>query len=520
MSNLSPPPILLRSRQPRFLATIGFALVLVSAACSSGAEGGYDVADRVIAAVGAPAENVVVFDSGCKRTLTVDEYGFESESVTCPDDQAPEPVEPDGLRPGDPINADQLIAMEELLPTFVYAPLAEAAPESVRSSFVELSPLLDDLDRVCGVDLEAWRNSLVRLLAVTRRLEAQLSETPPEDFIGTSPARALGRSLFERALFQPDCSAPNALPITVDDPSLDDLLVLTAGASSSVAEVDRLVSGSIMTRLFHFYSALPAYRWLRNPLAPVDVVVLGSSQAGAAIEVPDLSSRLGVSVGNAFLPGSLAEVQQLWISEVYRYASPSTIVWPMGPVDLLGTCITPGRAQQFSDRLANRQQTFAESGWFAGVDNLDVLLGRDTGFSNANMGNAPKQRSRNAEAIASQLPDYTNQFADPTFCADRAAVTAEVIAQLRSWGAEVVIVGMAVSPEAVDLIPGGRETIAASFEQLNREVIGPTGATFVDLSGDLNDGGLWADLTHLNQGGANRFTQLLADQFKVRGIGK
>ncbi|NNF55493.1 MAG: hypothetical protein HKN03_13755 [Acidimicrobiales bacterium] len=451
--------------------------------------------------------------------MTIDEYGFESEAVTCPDEALPEAVETNWLQPGDPINADQVIAMEGVLPAFVYEPLANAAPESVRPSFVELTQLLDELDRACGVDVETWRDALSRLLVVTSGLETKLADSPPEDFIGSSPARALGRSLFERTLFQPGCLAPDALPIAVDDPSLGDLLALTSTASASVAEVDRLLSGSIMTRLFHFYSALPAYRWLRNPLAPVDLVVLGSSQAGAAIEVSDLSSGLGVSVGNAFLPGSLAEVQQLWVPEVYRYASPTTIVWLMGPVDLLGTCITPGRAEQFSDRLANRQMTFAASGWFAGVDNLDILLGRDTGFPNANMGNAPKGNSRNPDAIAAQIPDYTNQFADPTFCGDRAAVTAEVVAQLQAWGAEVVIVGMTVSPEAVELIPGGRETIAASFDQLEREVIAPTGATFVDLSGDLDDDGLWADLTHLNQAGASRFTQLLTKRFKERGIG-
>ncbi len=494
-------------------------VLLIAASCGSEAAGGYDVADRVILAVGEPAESVVVFDSGCERTVTIDEYGFESEVVVCPEDTASLDPPSGGLQPGDPINADELLVLTDPLPPFVYEPLASAAPEPIRQSFMALVPSLDELDRSCGVDLAAWQGALQSVLEQTTSLQTQLEDAALTEFIGSSPARALGRSLFERALFQPGCAAPGALPLRPEDPVLVELLPLTASASASVAAVDRMVSGSIMTRLFHFYSALPAYNWLRNPVAPPDVVLLGSSQTGAAIDVPDLTDRLGRTVGNAFLPGSLAEVQQIWIDELYRYAAPATIIWPMGPVDLLGTCISPGRAEQFAERLANRQAAFSASGWFDAMDDLDLLLGPVGDAPNVNMGNAPKERSRNAEAIAAQLPDYTNQFADPTFCSDRAAVTAEVVSQLQAWGAEVVIVGMAVSPEAVALIPGGRETIATSFEQLSRDVIDPTGATFVDLSGDLNDGGLWADLTHLNQSGANRFTQLLADQLKERGIG-
>ncbi len=497
------------------LATAAFALIV--AACSSGEQAGYDVADRVIQAVGAPQERVAVFDSGCERTVTIDEYGFETESIVCPDDAPPATVPADGLQEGDPINADQLLAFTDPLPGFVLQPLAEAAPEGLRDDLVSFDSIAAELASSCGVDLERWTTALRNAGTTARSLNDRIQADEYADYVASPPARALGRSLFEQLLIQPQCAAPGALPISTDDPRMAELLTLTADVSAAVAETDRLLAGSVMTRLFHFYSALPAYVWLRNPVAPPQLVVIGSSQAGDGIDVPVLSSRTGMVVGNAFLPGSLAEVQQYWIHEVFRYATPKIIVWPMGPVDLIGTCIVPGRAEQFVDRLANRENLFASSGWFSTTDPIALALGPVPDQPNLNMGNAPKASARNAEGIAAQVPDYTNQFADPSVCSDRIAVTLEVIDQLREWGAEVVIAGMPINPEAVELVPGGASTIADAMSQLGTEVTA-AGAQFIDLSGGFDDPGLWRDLTHLRSNGATAFTRQIADEMATRGI--
>jgi hypothetical protein len=497
------------------LSTAAFALIL--AGCSSTDQAGYDVADRVIQAVGAPRERVAVFDSGCERTVTIDEYGFESESIVCPDDAPPATVPADGLREGDPINADQLLAFTDPLPGFVLQPLAEAAPEGLRSELVQFDSIAAELAATCGVDLELWTTALRNAGTTARSLNDRIQADEYADYVASPPARALGRSLFEQLLIQPQCAAPGALAISAEDPRIDELLTLTADVSAAVAETDRLLTGSVMTRLFHFYSALPAYVWLRNPVAPPELVVIGSSQAGDGIDVPLLSSRANMVVGNAFLPGSLAEVQQYWIQEVFRYANPEIVVWPMGPVDLIGTCILPGRAEQFVDRLANRKKLFASSGWFSTTDPIALALGPVPDQPNLNMGNAPKASTRNAEAIAAQLPDYTNQFADPSVCSDRIDVTLEVIDQLEEWGVEAVIVGMPINPEAVELVPGGAATIEDAMAQLGAE-IATTGAQFIDLSSGFDDPGLWRDLTHLRANGAKVFTGQVAEEMATRGI--
>jgi len=497
------------------------AFCLFVAGCSATdtdtADGGYDVADRVIAAVGAPDERVAVFDSGCERTVTIDEYGFESETVICPQD-APEPTVPSGgLQEGDPINADQLLAIGEPLPAFVLLSLAEAAPDGLRPDLVSFDAIAAELAASCGVDIDRWTTALRSAESTARSLNDRIANDEFANYVTSSPARALGRSLFEQLLLQPQCAAPGALAIDPSDPRMNDLLALTAGASAAVAETDRLLAGSLMTRLFHFFSALPAYRWLRNPVAPPELIVIGSSQAGDGIEVPLLSSRTDTVVGNAFLPGSLAEVQQYWIHEIFRYANPDIIVWPMGPIDVIGTCIIPGRAEQFVERLSNRQQLFASSGWFASTDPVALALGPVPNEPNLNMGNAPKASARNDDGIAAQIPDYTNQFSDPSVCTDRIEVTRMVIEQLQAWGVEVVIVGMPINPEGVALVPGGAPTIADAMFTLG-QTVEEANAHFIDLSAGFDDVGVWRDLTHLQASGANAFTNQLADEMIARGV--
>ncbi len=499
--------------------TVLTVLLLIASSCAPDDQAGYDVADRVILAVGAPEERTAVFDSGCERTVTIDEYGFESESVVCPDDAPPPTAPPDGgLKEGDPINADQLLALTESLPDFVLEPLAEAAPEGIRSDLLAFVPIAAELADSCGVDIDRWAAALADAGAKGKALNARLEGDEFAEYIATSPARALGKALFEQVLFQPQCAAPGALALSESDPATAELLTLTADVSSTIAQTDRLLAGSIMTRLFHFFSALPSYRWLRNPVAPPELIVIGSSQAGDGIEVPLLSARTDLVVGNAFLPGSLAEVQQHWIAEIFRYANPEVIVWPMGPIDVIGTCITPGRAEQFQERLDNRRRLFASSGWFASIDPIAVALGPVPDQVDTNMGNAPKASSRNDDGIAAQLPDYTNQFADPAFCQDRVDVTVQVIDQLQEWGVRVVIVGMPINPEAVELVPGGAQTIAEATEQLRGQVEDGAGADFIDLTTGFEDVNLWRDLTHVRNNGATKFTNLVADGLVERGI--
>lgn len=218
------------------------ALALIAAGCSSSDQAGYDVADRVIQAVGAPDERVAVFDSGCERTVTVDEYGFESESVVCPDDAPAATVPPGGLEEGDPINADQLLAITDPLPSFVLTPLAEAAPEGLRAELLSLDTIAVELADSCGVDLVRWTDALRRAGTTARELNGRIENAEFADYVASAPARALGRSLFEQLLIQPECAAPGALPISSSDPEMDDLLTLTAEVSADVAQTDRLLA--------------------------------------------------------------------------------------------------------------------------------------------------------------------------------------------------------------------------------------------------------------------------------------
>lgn len=508
------------------LLVLGGAL----AGCGSGDGGPTDAdlaaADRVLAAVGqSPGELAAVDDGGtasgegCERTIVVDEYGFEDEVVECPDGRGsglPAVVDVAALSPDDPVDADRFLDANGVLPTWALDRLvAELPPSPLADGLADLAGRADRLDEVCGRDVGAWSDELAALADRAEELTALIEagadgEAVPADLVGSTLVRATGRALFERVVLESGCAAPGATALSWDEARDRGLLDRTSRAALGVAELDRRLSGALSSRLFHFYSSLPNYEWLRTQRDGIDVVVLGTSQAGASIEVPVLADGLGAEVGNAFLPGSLAEVQQHWIPEVERYIDPGRVVWLLGAIDLLIDCDEVGPEAQFVERLEHRWATFGRSGWFRTIDPIEVILG-PAGEVNLNRGNAAKKPAPDAAAMEAQRADYGPAFAQSRFCEDRAAVIAGMVAHLEAAGREVVIVGAPTSPLMAELEPDIEAETAAALTRLMDEYLAGTSATLVDLSGALRDPASWSDLTHPTQAGAEAFTTLVVE---------
>jgi hypothetical protein len=306
------------------------------AGCGGGGDGGptdadLAAADRVLEAVGqSPGELAAVDDGGtgsgegCERTIVVDEYGFEDEVVTCPDGRGSglsTVADMVALSPEEPVDADRFLDAGGVLPTWALDRLiAELPPSPVADGLAQLAGRADHLDELCGRDVEAWSEELSVLAGRAEELTARIGtgEADTADLVGSTLVRAAGRALFERVVLESGCASPGATALSYDEARDRGLLERTSRAALAVAELDRTLSGALSSRLFHFYSSLPNYEWLRTQRDGIDLVVLGTSQAGATIEVPALAEGLGLDVGNAFLPGSLAEVQQHWVPEVER----------------------------------------------------------------------------------------------------------------------------------------------------------------------------------------------------------
>ena len=415
----------------------------------------------------------------CERTTVVDEYGFEDEIVVCPDG---EPPLGDGFEwsADGPLDLDRVVDADGALPTWVLDRLVTALPTDagdgpagdVSSELTALAATADELDSWCGTSLGEWaatlgraseqaENLAARLTAATAEDDADVNgaatadagtETAASSLIGSTHGRAIGRALFERVVLETGCASPGAAAVGYEQAVDEGLLAATSRAAMAVTELDRVLSGALSGQLFHTYSTLPNYEWLRTQREPVELVVLGTSQAGASIDVPALAEGTGRSVGNAFLPGSLAEVQRHWVPEVLRYVDPDRVVWLVGAIDLLIDCDDLGREQQFLERLTNRRAAFARSGWFRTIDEIEVVLG-PAGAVNHNRGNAAKEPVPDPTAIEAQRVDYGDAMADPGFCGQRAAVIADTAASLAAEGRDVVVVGMPVSPRMAELQP-------------------------------------------------------------------
>lgn len=496
-------------------------VALVMAACSGSSPGGYDVADRVLAAVdqpvGAesgdgggsdPADSKTSTGGDCIIVEVVDEYGFVDEVSTCPTDQ---PATLASREPG-PIEPLDVVAAAGDLPQWVHDELLRSAPEPARTHLTSITESIEALERSCGIDRNAWIEALT---VVTERAEAMIVTIQAGDldgYLATPDAEAMSRSLMERALLLTGCAEPaGGPPVPADQLVGDGTLDLTARSVQVLTDLGRLLDGGPSGFLFHYFSTSPNYHWLRTQYRNLDLVVYGTSQAGAGIEVPVLADELSLSVGNAFLPGSLAEVQQHWFPEVERFVDPGTVVWLLSPIDLLIGCETSGREEQFTERLDRRRRTFTAPGWFAEVDHIDLILG-PPGPENTNRGNAEKKPAPVQSDIDAHRTDYRPQLANPEFCHQRAQVIGSSIERMVEDGRRVVVVGMPMSPLAYEHLPAGPRAASAAIESLRSEHLAGLDVEIIDLSAALQDrADRWADYTHLTQDGAVAFTTALAD---------
>lgn len=490
---------------------VAAALVLLLGACGGDGRDGYEEADAVLRAIGQDAQAITTgAPEECTRTVTTDEYGFETEVFDCPPD-----VEPD---PGVDGSLASLLADDADLPVGTLSGIIEVLGSSpARTALTAVDESLQQLDRSCGVDIARWRRSLEDLVVQSDALLAALEE-PPDELDGTAEAAAIGRALVERVILQTGCDQPGvgaSIPEAqlVETGTLD----LTARASGTVLDIERRLSGSPQTTLFYLYSEIQ-YGWMRTLREPLDVVVLGSSQAGDGADLSVLAEGLDAEVGNAYLPGALAEVQQHWVPEVERLADPEVVLWYVGALDLLADCDVANRADDLRVRRGRLGRAFAPSGWFGAVDPLAVLLG-PVGPRDALLGDVPKSDDVDPGQIAAQTDTYAPQVADATFCTDRAALIADTARDLAGSGRTVHVIGVPTSPRFVDLIDGGLDRVHEAMDRLRSEYLEIDGVHVMDLTGSIQDSwDSWRDLTHMTARGSARFSSAVADALRGAGF--
>ncbi len=507
-------------------------LALVASGCAATTDDGYIVADRVLEQLGEPSgtspEQPLGAQAGCEVIEEVDEYGFVTEVSTCDDnpEQTAETVpanetnEPDETETGeaDELSAEQLLNATGDLPLWALPTLAETAPIELRPLLLSMSATVDALDQACGSDFGSWRSLLRALADEVDEMALLIADGKGADYVGTVESRALTRALMERSLAQTGCKNPGGGDRFTDAELVrNSTYELTSRASIGLSDLSRLLGDTSSGYLFHFFTTADNYEWLRTQTENVDLIVYGTSQAGAAIDVPGLAQQMSANAGNAFLYGSLAEVQQHWFPEVERYVDADTVVWLVGAIDLLIDCDPVGREAQFTDRIARRQRTFQASGWFGDVDYLNVVLGVP-GPPNTNKGNGIKEPAPDPAALENHENEYRDRFANAQFCKSRAETIKTSVERMANDNRRVVVVGMPLSPIAYGELPGGPAAVAEAMELLAQE-FGDVPVDVVDMSSTLQSQvEIWVDYTHLTEGGAVQFTELLAAELKALGL--
>lgn len=509
---------LLNHKQLQVNLALGITIVLLVAACGSSSDDGYEVADRVLQRLGQPSGEQLPVPNGCETIESVDEYGFVSEITTCKQDAPVETIPAEDLEEAATADPGQLLNAAGDLPSWVLPALVVESDSALTPSLLSMLNSLQTLDAACGSDFFAWRSSLAELSRQSQDLIELIGSGKGADYVGTTEARALSRALMERSLLETGCQSPGGgEPFTEADLIENGTLELTSQAALRLSELGRDLDDASSGYLFHFFTTADNYEWLRTQTENVDLIVYGTSQAGAAIDVPALAQAMSTNAGNAFLYGSLAEVQQHWFPEVERYVDADTVVWLVGAIDLLIDCEPIGREKQFTDRVIRRQRTFAASGWFDAIDPIDLLLG-PAGPPNRNKGNGLKQAEPDPVALENHVEEYTERFAAAQFCESRALTIKNAVDRMAADERRVVIVGMPLSPIAYQQLAGGAASMAEAVSRLSAE-LGDGPADVIDLSSVLQDRvEVWADYTHLTQAGATEFTDLLVAELKKLGL--
>lgn len=486
---------------------------------------GHELAERIVAtdrndypepyaAAGALAEQrppPELARTDCELTITTDEYGFETETITCTGDQAAGATLAAGegtVGQIDSARAKDLLEAPGWLDPGLYRPLVDTVPSGpAADQMAALADHLDRLDAACGVDLKRWQAELADYISAAGAVAEVLTVEQLGDYQGSIQANALARSLVERALMQSGCVRPD--PNLV--PPSDDLLKLTSAAVTATVTIDNRLRNSSYGPLFHLFSSLPNYQWMRNDPTPVTTVLLGTSQLGAAVDVAEMNRQFDTEIGSAWIPGALAEVQAIWVDEVLHYANPQQFIWFVGPLDLFVECDTTKRGVEFQTLLDARANTLAR-GFVVGDDPVARILGPvDPG--DTVRGDGIKREGYDAEGTKSHRDSYLPGFKRGQFCDQRARIIADTVDRLKADGREVIVVGMPVHPE----LRVARPDTAEQLEMFRQRYLGDR-VPFVDLTATVTDENLWSDFTHVTSEGATEFTDQLVTALRNGGL--
>jgi len=540
-----------RARLPLKALTLSLA-VAASAACSpfdleESNRDGYEIANRVVAAdiaaggtavsdLEVPVSLALASDDGdqasadCELEVTTDEYGFEETKLRCADGHTLGPsvvAASAGVRPDPSASAARvapaaLLAGDDPLPLDTYGVLivdhlgpgavsGELVARELSKDLLALSSRLDRLDATCGVDPKEWRAALADYQeAAQSALEAA---TPDRfgDFAGSVEANVLAKALVERVLFQSGCRRPEPELLSPGgDVDVDDLVRLTRDVATVTVSLNNALRASTYGPLFHTYSTLPNYLWMRSERTPVEVVMLGTSQAGAALNVKAMNENLDAEIGSAWIPGALAEVQALWVDEITSRTAVRTFVWFVGPLDLFAECDTSKRGVEFKKLADARAATFSQ-GFVVSPDPLDRILGWAEPADTVR-GDGIKREGFDADGTASHRKQYVPAFEKGLFCHERAEIISETIGRLNDEGHEVVIVGMPVHPELRAVRTDQAEKMTLFRQRYLRST------TFLDLTETMVDPESWSDFTHLTGQGADDFTAIAIERLREEGL--
>ncbi len=539
-------------RRPRFFANSLGALVLLTSACSTtGDATSYATADEIIAAIDQPITRAVDSDD-CTRTVVIDEYGFETETAVCAPSDPDSAVDgseadsdvgaADGVEP--PINVDALLADDSALPLDLFATLVGDVPDDdLRRPLGALSLLLDDLDGFCGIDPDVWTDvaetaaAEIDEIAVSfeaaSAVEGETGEGGTAGYVGSSSARLLARVLLDRAVLLTGCAGGPDAPLAPTGATTLRLNVATATVATAVEHLGRVLRGSEGDPLFFHPDELAHLRWMRIMTEPVEFAVVGTSQATHGISPTQLGEASGRVVASIAIPGSLAEVQQHWLPTAMDAIDPATIIWAVGPIDLVVACADDGRGATFAETAARLAASFEPFGWLNDVPPIDRILGPVGNevyletpigalavdrYGSNRLGEAVRLGSISQVAIDDQLTNFGPAFAQGDYCADRAALIRSIIEDLQADGREVVLVGMPVSPDLVPFYPGGSGALSQVMERFRGEVAEPTGVRFIDLTGVIQEAAYWSDLVHPVTEGSTRYTAAVAEALTDAGV--
>lgn len=484
-------------------------------------------------------KGIVLLENECERTVTTDEYGFEQEDLVCPDanNDAQEPATTtavpqtvDGSQTTSASSSNSEVSNEEatsttvaaitvqdivahtgMLPVAYYPTLAATAPtESLRTAFARIGDRLDRVERFCGTDSTGWLAELSRLsddaIAVAELVKQQRT------YVGSAEATSLARSFTERSLMESGCSNPSS-PIGSITPTA--AMPVTSKASAAFVSLNQALRNSEYGPLFHQYSTLPNYLWLRNDTSTIDAVFIGNSQVAAALGVKALNEQMATEFGSVHLPGGLAEVQTWWIPEVTKEVDPKIVIWFVGPLDLFVDCLDKGQTDEYLNFGAARAKAFARNGWLSNVDPIDLILGQRTPDDTV-QGDHPKRPGFDPEGIVGQRDYYHPRFSTREFCEQRARVIGDEAKRLEAEGRKVIIIGMPVNPELATKRPGGADGFAEDIEDFTSRHL--DGIEFIDLTTSMQQSGSWADLTHLHDDGSSDFTKMVIAELQRVGL--